>query len=145
MVKHKIRKLVSLVMAITILACVLPLANAADTRASDYFWRTDATIAPTGNGNIAVDFNVVAAETMKEVGASKIVIYEKQSNGTYKDVKTFTRYNTPNLIESESLGFAMRVSYKGAPGVKYYAVITFYAKNAQGSATRKETTQIITA
>ena len=143
--KSKVCKIVSLVMVIAILVSVMPLVSAATVRASDYFWCTSAQITPTGSGNMVVEFDVTATETMKEVGTSKVVIYERQSNGTYKAVKTFTRYNTAGLIEYNTFCSVGDVSYKGTPGIKYYAVVTFYAKNAGGSETLNMTTRIITA
>lgn len=143
--KSKVCKIVSLVMVIAILVGIMPLVGAANVRASDYFWCTEAWATPTGNGNIIVEFDVSATETMKEVGTSKVVIYELQSNSTYKAVKTFTRYNTAGLIEYNTFCSYGKVSYKGTPGIKYYAVVTFYAKNADGSETLNMTTKTITA
>ncbi len=115
------------------------------TRASDYF----LVYRRLGNTNrqwgFIVESDVSTTDTMKEVGATQIVIYEQQSTGVYKSVKTFTRYNTTGMIDTNCSCNYCRVSYSGTAGTKYYAVVTFYAKDANGSETLKMTTKTITA
>lgn len=139
-------QIISLFAAVLLLLGCLPVAQATNTgaRASDYFWFTDAWVTPTGHGNFILEFDVSTTDTMQEVGASRIVIYEQQSNGLYKTVKIFTRYNTPDMIDTNSSCNCCRVSYSGTSGTKYYAVITFYAQNASGSETLNMNTKIIT-
>ena len=140
-------QIISLVMVVVLLLGGMSVAEAANmsTRASDYFWYTDAWATPTGNGSVIVEFDVSTTDTMKEVGATQIVIYEQQSTGVYKSVKTFTRYNTTGMIDTNCSCNYCRVSYSGTAGTKYYAVVTFYAKDANGSETLKMTTKTITA
>ncbi len=143
----KSAQIISLFVAVMLLLGCLPIAEAtnAGTRASDYFWYTDAWATPTGHGNFIVEFDVSTTDTMQEVGASRIVIYEQKSSGLYRTVKIFTRYNTPEMIDTNSSCNYYRVSYSGTPGIKYYAVVTFYAKNASGSEVMNMTTRTITA
>lgn len=70
---------------------------------------------------------------MQEIGAAKVVVYEQQANGSYSSVHTYTRYNTPVLIKTNCLSNKCELIYQGRPGMYYYAVATFYAKNASGS------------
>lgn len=139
-------QIISLFVAVMLLLGCLPVAEAtnAGARASDYFWFTDAWATPTGHGNFIVEFDVSTTDTMLEVGASRIVIYEQQANGSYKTAKIFTRYNTPDMIDTNSSCNYCRVSYSGTSGTKYYAVVTFYAKNASGSESMNMNTKIIT-
>lgn len=136
---------ICLVMALSLLISAFPIAQAVEARASDYFWYTDVLATPQGSGKIIVEFDVGSTETMTELGASQIVIYEQQSNGAYAAVKAFTRYNTSGMIIKNGSCACGRVSYSGTSGTKYYAVITFYAKNANGSETKQRTTNTITA
>lgn len=136
---------ICLVMALSLLIGAFPVAQAVEARASDYFWYTDVRATPQGGGKLIVEFDVGSTEIMTELGASKIVIYEQQSNGTYAAVKTFTRYNTSGMIVKDDSCVYNKVSYSGTSGTKYYAVITFYAKNAKGSETKQRTTNTITA
>lgn len=142
--KNKFLTLTCIVMVIAVLAGVALPATAADTRASDYFWCTAAWATPIGHGNFIVEFDVSTTDTMLEVGASRIVIYEQKSSGLYRTAKIFTRYNTPEMIDTNSSCNYCRVSYSGTPGTRYYAVVTFYAKNASGSEVMNMNTKIIT-
>ena len=49
-----------------------------EIQASDYFGRRKVTASAAGKG------------TMQEVGATKVTVYEQQSDGTYKSVYTYT-------------------------------------------------------
>lgn len=116
--KGKIRRLFSTLTAcFLILTVMTPMVGATVLRSSDYFWSTSVVATPSGNGNLVVEIDVNATRTMKELGASKITIYEQQSTGRYSAVKTFTRDNTSSLITENTAVAYARVSYKGVRGV----------------------------
>lgn len=119
--------------------------SAIETRASDYFAATGVWATATGGGKFVVEFDINATDIMDEVGATKIVIKERQSDGSYDIVKTFTRYNTSGLIEKNSSCAYGKVSYTGTPGTKYYATAKLYAKDSNGSETMYQGSNTITA
>lgn len=129
----------------TVVISIIPTANAAITRASDYFWYTEISAVPTENGEFLVEFDINATKTMEEVGAKSIYIYEQQSDGKYELVETFTRYNTDGLIDTNTACAYGRVYYQGTPGVKYFATVALYAKDSDGSETKYRDTRVITA
>ena len=73
------------------LTLVFSAALSASARASDYFSHTSVSATKSGSGTLRIKLNVVATGAMRELGASEIIVYEKQSNGTYQDVFTFKR------------------------------------------------------
>ena len=114
------------------LIVLFPEANAAVT-SSDYFWVTDVVGQAVGNGKVTFEFDINATHTMKELGASQIMIYEQQSGGTYKNVKTYTRNDTSGLIQTNTAASYGRVAYPGVSGRKYYAMFALYAKDSDNT------------
>lgn len=143
--KRKIVSFYSFIIVLSLCVSVIPLANAALTRSSDYFAYTDVLAKATENGEFLVEFDINATDIMEEVGAKAIYIYEQQSDGKYELVETFTRYNTDGLIDTNTACAYARIYYKGTPGVKYFATVALYAKDNNGSETKYRDTNVITA
>ncbi|MGO5048706.1 hypothetical protein [Dysosmobacter sp. Sow4_B12] len=139
------RRFYSLTAAL-ILAVVLlvPMACAA-ARASAYFAFTDAVAYAEENGKILIEADVCATGMMDEIGVKSITIYEKQSDGYYDDVKTYTRNNTSGMIRTNNYEHFKSITYQGTIGKKYYAEIAFYAKDSEGNETLYCDTNVVTA
>lgn len=118
------------------LVLVFTMAISASARASEYFHRTYTSATHIGNGTLRIKVDLAATGTMQEVGATKVVVYEKNSNGDYESVYTFTRELYPNLITYNRLSYVTYVTYYGETGTSYYVSVAFYAKNAYGSQTK---------
>ena len=139
------RRFCSLTAALFLTAALLvPIACAA-ARASDYFAFTDAVAYAEENGKILIEADVCATGMMDEIGVKSITIYEKQSDGYYDDVKTYTRYNTSGMISTNNYEHFKSLTYQGTVGKKYYADIAFYAKDSDGNETLSSITNIVTA
>lgn len=141
----KVKKFLGMILALSIVCALAVPAFAATPRASDYFALTEAWATPTGGGSFIVEFDINATDIMKELGAKEITIWEKQDDGSYEEVKTFTRYNTSGLIDTNVAVAYGKVTYQGTAGTKYYATVALYAKNASGSETLYHETRVITA
>ncbi len=113
--------------------------------ASDYFSYTDVWATAQSGGKVLVEFDINATHKMLEVGASKIYIYEQQSNGDYIIVHTYSRYDTPGLIDTNSSFGGGEVTYQGTPGVKYFATLALYAQDSAGNETLYFDTNVVTA
>jgi len=109
------------------LTLVFSAALSASARASDYFSHTSVSATKSGSGTLRIKLNVVAT------GASEIIVYEKQSNGTYQDVFTFKRDKYPTLVTKNRSSYVTYVTYPGTPGKTYYVTAHCYAANASGS------------
>lgn len=127
--KHMTKRLLTMAFSFALIAVMLvPMAGAA-TRASYYFAVTEIEATATGGGKVVVEFDVTATHTMDELGATKIIIWKRQSNGTYTEAKTYSN----SIIETNTAGAYGRVTYYGTPGTKYYATVVCYAKDSNGS------------
>lgn len=138
---HLFRLTATLMLA---LALSIPMACAAE-QASYYFAGTDAVAFAQDGGKILIEADVLATDVMDVIGVESIVIYEKQSNGYYDDVHTYTRYNTSGMTRTNNVEHFKSVTYQGTVGKQYFASITFYAKDSEGYETLSNSTNVVTA
>ena len=112
-----------------------------ETQASLYYASTEVTCIATGNGKVTVEVDINATHTMTKRGPLKIEIWEKQSDGSYQLVKT---YSGGMLTSNSMFAFATK-TYQGTAGTKYYAIAKLYAKDDNGSQTMYQSSSTITA
>lgn len=123
-----------------LLALIFSITIPASARASEYFFRTYVKATDIGSGVIRILVDVAATETMQEVGATQVIVYEEQSDGSYDPVRTYTRYNySPSLISYNRVSHVSYVTHYGTPGKSYFAICAFYAKDENGSQTKWST------
>lgn len=139
--KQKFKQLFSLLMVCCLFAGMTTIAHASAQRASDYFWYTEVVATPVGNGKFAVEFDINATHIMDKLGATEIIIWERQSDGSYESVKTYTS----GLMDTNTAEAYRRVYYQGTSGVRYYATVALYAKDSSGSETLYSDSRVITA
>ncbi|MDY3013989.1 MAG: hypothetical protein SOR61_02095 [Evtepia sp.] len=72
-------------------------------------------------------------DTMQEIGVSKIVVSERQANGSYRPVHTIYQSQYSSLTVRNRSVLSASVSYKGTPGKYYYFNAYYYAKDAGGT------------
>lgn len=137
-------RLLSVVLALALMFSMIPLANAQETRGSDYFAASGVQSFAIGNGKVLVEFDIAATDMMDEIGASKIRIYEQQPNGTYTNVYTYTRDDDGMMFYNDCFANS-DVTYQGIPGRKYYASVSMYCKDSTGSETITRNTNVVTA
>lgn len=125
------QKLISLSLCIIIL--VFTLAIPASARASEYFNYTSVYADDLGNGTIRIQVHVLGTGTMQEIGATQVIVYEEQSDGSYDPVRTYTRSEYPSLISYNRASHVSYITHYGTPGKSYYALCALYAKNSTGS------------
>ena len=135
--------------AISLCVCTVeafPLVDEsiAPMRASDYFSYYSAAATGEAKGDVAISISIRATKTMDSIGATKIVIQEKDGN-RWQEVytKTGTIYN--GLLDSDESSFRNSYTYSGTSGKTYRAIVTLYAKDAFGSDSRTVTTNSIVA
>ncbi len=135
-------KKISLVLSVILLSLLIcPIA--AQARASESISDYKVYIeAGDGRGEVNIDFLVRATASFPKLGALKIEIYK--ANGDY--VKTIWG-NTSNGLLSPRSGryYSNTYTYKGTPGVSYYAVVTICAGTATDYDTREITTSTVRA
>ena len=98
-----------------------------------------------GKGKVRIEFDMGTTQIMDELGVMHIVIKEENSDGSFSSVKTYSRYNTSGFIDSNSTCHGGSVTYSGTQGKRYYAKVTFYARDENGSETLNQLTNTVTA
>ncbi len=124
------RRYLAILLCLVLAFCMVIPASA---RASEYFHRTYVKATHVGGGTLSIMVDLAATGTMQEVGATEVVVYEKNSSGIFEPVYTFTREAYPSLVTYNRLSYITYVTYYGEPGKSYYVSAAFYAKNASGS------------
>ena len=143
--KKNARRLCGLAAVLTLaLSIMVPMACAAE-QASDYFAGTSAVAYAEADGQIYIEGDCSGTDLMDEIGIESITIYEKQSNGYYDDVYTYTRYNTSGMISYNDYEHFKSITYQGTVGKKYYAEIAFYAEDSEGNETLYHDSNVVTA
>ena len=89
--------------------------------------------------------NVEACGDMKQVGASKIVLYESSDGELFSRVDTFKYEDYPAMMGSGWDHYAVVLTYDGTPGYAYYAIVYCYAGNSTGHDEKTYTTAVIYA
>ena len=126
------KKIISLSLCIIML--FFTLAIPASARASAYFSYTNVFAEDIGNGTISIKVHVLGTGTMQQIGASQVIVYEEQSDGSYEPVATYTKETYyPPLVSYNRASHLSYVTHYGTPGKSYYALWAFYAKNKNGS------------
>lgn len=139
----RILRSISVILVIVFLVSTPVHAMAAEARASAWFTGYGASIVASGNGKINVEFRVVGTGTMTMLGVSYIHIYKSDGTRVAK-ILSSTKGNE-YMMKSNTAFHTGSVPYSGVAGQKYYAVVTFFAKNSSGSDTRSYTTAYKTA
>lgn len=127
-----------LVMGLSGIACAayneefIPYSNA-------YIRSMIAGLSKSGD-TLYVTFTTKGTAPMTSIGASCVKIYT--SDGT--PVKTFWSAYNSSMLGSNCTVHTCTLSYDGTDGTTYYAVITGYASNSNGSGTETYTTGTLT-
>ena len=124
--------------ATALLLCVVllfGLSISADARENQCIDSYNVKTSILGKGKISVEISLTGTEPMQELGAKMIVVNEKQADGNYKAVYTFTPEKYANLIGKNGRYFSFRSTYQGVSGKQYYITAQLYAKNTKASST----------
>lgn len=108
----------------------------ATQNSSAYIGATSGYITYSGN-DIKVYFTVVGRHNMSEIGVSEILLYEQNGN-TWTRVHTFYADDpayTADMLSYNTSAKADHVTYSGDSTKNYYAILYFYAADANGSDT----------
>lgn len=136
-----IKRAIPLFLLVTIL---LSLAAPASARASTHFSSAGVSVTAKGGGKLQIEMVARATEEMTSLGVSYVNIKEKQSNGTYRTVKTYTSSTNPALIQKNRITFHTLLTYQGKSGKTYQVTVTFRAENDYATTTVLRTSRAIT-
>ena len=103
---------------------------------SAYIAATNGYITRSGN-DVKVYFTIVGRRLMDEIGVSEILLYEQNGN-TWSLVCDFEADDpayTADMLSYNASAKADHVTYSGDSTKNYYAILYFYAADANGSDT----------
>lgn len=132
-----------LAVCLTLILC-LGTASAA-VRGSDYFAAYAVFATALSGGKVTFEADMDATRTMGILGMSRIVVEEKQTDGTWKNVETTYAADDSSMYETNVPTSLVSYSYYGTVGKSYRAAITLYASDAKGSDSRLQITSAVTA
>lgn len=136
------KKTISFVVALVMLCSV---CFAAVPRASEYISSGNAASTATAvKGEIEITYDVTGRGRMTKIGASKIIVQEK-NGGSWETVKTFWGSVSNGMLDENTTSHAGSVTYTGTSGKQYRAIVTVYAENSGGSDSRTVTTAAVSA
>lgn len=136
--KNMIKRVIAVAMV-----CVMALSVAAlaAEQASDYISAKGGGIIPTGGGEMVIEFSVIATGMMDELGASSVYIYNEDD--VLEDSIHCTDPGCSDMMTTDDYSWDGEVYWEGVSGERYYAVITFYAKDSTGDDYRSYTTSTV--
>lgn len=132
--KKRTIRIIALVVALSLILSTVAFAA---TTASAYIAATNAWITRDSNDSstVEVNFYIVGTNTMDQIGAKKILLYEQTTHGWIL-VKTYNYTDSlyaSTLMKSNSGMHAGYVTYDGSASKGYYAVVKFYSEKDGGS------------
>jgi len=124
---------VKLVALLLVLPLLIPHSVSAATpetvqpQASYYFTSYNSYVCAMGGGRLELWFNVVGTNTMDEIGALTIMLYESADNSTWTWKQTFRHSMYPSMLAEDTVFHSSYVTYQGIPGRYYQAYVCLWA------------------
>ena len=108
---------------------------ATENRASERFISYDASQYVVSNGDLDINFSVIAVGRMDILGASKIVV-ERNNGYSWAAESTLTVQDAPEMQATNASRHSAWISYEpNDPNANYRAIVTLYAEDSTGSST----------
>ena len=108
---------------------------ATENRASERFISYDASQYVVSNGDLDINFSVIAVGRMDILGASKIVV-ERNNGYRWAAECTLTVQDAPEMQATNASRHSAWISYEpNDPNANYRAIVTLYAEDSTGSST----------
>lgn len=126
-----------------IFALLISVVAFAAVQESSYLNAYYADVTRQGGGVVSVDFGVLATHTMSKLGIYKIAVYRSSGSLVKSIYSTTAGYS--DLLTQNTSNYFHSVNVSLTSGVTYYMVITFYAKDSNGSGSANYTTGTFTA
>ena len=136
----QIKRCVSILLACM---CLLTSTAFAATNASDQIVSYSMNAAPIGNGQITIDFTIMARFNMEEVGAQEIYVFEH--SGTSFIPKAHYTKDDPGMIRTDTFCQANSIIFDGVAGKTYYVTITVFATDYNGGSDSRTKSFTVTA
>ena len=129
----RITRIICMILVFSMILAIPCHAVEQEQRASNYFSSYKAYCYESSSTQLAVYFSVFAVDTMDEIGASTIRVQRSSDGSNWTTVKTFTKANYPQMIDTNTIGHAKTLYCTKTSGYYYRAHVEFYAKNSAGT------------
>lgn len=122
-----------IIMAMVLLLAVPVYAEEASTRSSSFIASYDSYLWKISDNQFQIWFDIDGMGTMDEIGVSLIKVQRRVSpDDEWITVRTYRSSERPEMIRENASGYYHYVTFGGASGYYYRAIVTFYAKNSNG-------------
>lgn len=128
----------------TVLLVASMLTVCAGARASDQIDSGWTVAQASSDGQILVEFEVTGTGMMSKLGANLITLYEQRSN-SWRPAKTLTASDCPEMFMTNSRSYSEVISFDGVSGRQYYATVSVFASDANGTDYKTYTSNVVTA
>lgn len=129
-----ITKLICLIVAMALLLAVPVAAEENDgiSTYSLYFISWSAYLYKESSTQFDICFDVLARDTMKELGVSWVKVQRSSDGSTWSTIETLTPDDYPEFMAENTSMHMDYILYTATSGYYYRAYMKFYAKNSSG-------------
>lgn len=129
----RFNRVACLFLAIILCLAVPVHAQDASTYANSYIAAYGAWLEKPASFQIEVWFNITGTGMCDELGVSEIIV-QRSSTGTgdWDTMRTFYPEYYPQMISENDYSHISYVTYIGAPGYYYRAIVIFYSRKGNG-------------
>ena len=139
--KYMLKKIISLIFALTLIAMLTTTAVAMETRASKLIISHSCVASADTDGKINVTFSITGKRIMSRIGAQSMSFYIK--NGTsWKLVESYTEYYF-GMSAMNKVTYDNTITYQGTAGEEYKVVVTLFAKDSDGATDSRTYTKYV--
>ena len=139
--KYMLKKIISLIFALTLIAMLTTTAVAMETRASKLIISHSCVASADTDGKINVTFSITGKRIMSRIGAQSMSFYIK--NGTsWKLVESYTEYYV-GMSSMNKVTYDNTITYQGTAGADYKVVVTLFVKDSDGATDSRTYTKYV--
>lgn len=139
--KYMLKKIISLIFALTLIAMLTTTAVAMETRASKLIISHSCVASADTDGKINVTFSITGKRIMSRIGAQSMSFYIK--NGTsWKLVESYTEYYV-GMSAMNEVTYDNTITYQGTAGADYKVVVTLFVKDSDGATDSRTYTKYV--
>ncbi len=139
--KYMLKKIISLIFALTLIAMLTTTAVAMETRASKLIISHSCVASADTDGKINVTFSITGKRIMSRIGAQSMSFYIK--NGTsWKLVESYTEYYV-GMSAMNKVTYDNTITYQGTAGADYKVVVTLFVKDSDGATDSRTYTKYV--
>ena len=129
----RFKRIACLFLAIILCLAVPVYAQDASTYANSYIGAYGAWLEKPASFQIEIWFDITGTGMCDELGVSEIMV-QRSSTGTgdWATMRTFYPEYYPQMISENDYSHISYVTYIGAPGYYYRAIVIFYSRKGNG-------------